>query len=89
MPPAITWLHLSDLHAGAPGKGRDWPVVQDAFASDLGVIRLLDCLRGKLGTVPVVAVPGDHDLVRPKGKGWSYLYSEDAAARAEREVPSA
>ncbi|MCK6508007.1 metallophosphoesterase [Myxococcota bacterium] len=113
MSSACTWLHLSDLHAGAPGKGRDWPVVRDAFGRDLDrmrdrlgtpdvvlftgdlanrgteydeVVALLTWLRGRLGPVPVVAVPGNHDLVRPRGGRWSFLYSEDPAARADREA---
>lgn len=113
MSSACTWLHLSDLHAGAPGKGRDWPVVRDAFGRDLDLMRdrvgapdvvlftgdlanrgteydevvaLLTWLRGRLGPVPVVAVPGNHDLVRPRGGRWSFLFSEDPAARADREA---
>ncbi|MCB9761271.1 MAG: SUMF1/EgtB/PvdO family nonheme iron enzyme [Alphaproteobacteria bacterium] len=33
--PELRWLHLSDLHRGAKGESRDWPVVKDAFAQDL------------------------------------------------------
>jgi len=93
--PAITWLHLSDFHAGQRGKAvwdqaetelrptveamAAWLGVPDLvmFTGDLAyrgakkeyaqVDRFLDRLNGWLGReVPVFAVPGNHDVARPR-----------------------
>ncbi|MCB9761274.1 MAG: metallophosphoesterase [Alphaproteobacteria bacterium] len=53
MPPAATWIHLSDLHRGARGETRDWPVVRDAFARDL------DRMARLVGAPDLVLFTGD------------------------------
>ncbi len=35
MSKTVRWLHFSDLHQGARGQVRDWPIVKDALARDL------------------------------------------------------
>ncbi len=112
----INWIHLSDLHRGAKGETRDWPVVRDALGRDLVRMRdiigspdlvlftgdlaykgdgheyaqveeLLNWLDSKLGSeLPVFAVPGNHDLARPKNlENLSWLYSNDELAASMRE----
>jgi predicted MPP superfamily phosphohydrolase len=99
---AITWIHLSDFHAGQRG-GAVWNQVDAElresveqmaavlgrpdvvlFTGDLAnrgaadeyaaVDQLLDRIGAWLGgEVPVFAVPGNHDVVRPgKADAWRY-----------------
>ena len=47
------WLHLTDLHLGAPGQASLWPNMEELFLKDL------DYLREQVGTWDLVLFTGD------------------------------
>lgn len=112
----VWFLHLTDVHFGGPGHGRDWGAVNTywrkdlryfeeaiakcppdfvLFTGDLGyhggrkgeyasALSLFETLDATFDAqVPVFAVPGNHDLIRPTTSSHEWLTNPSDIGRRE------